>query len=105
VSIDHSLQFRCLVVAGEAPYRAGTVNRILVLSLSGIGDTLMATPLLHELRLQYPSAALDVLVLWAGAAEVLRGNPHVREVIRHDFFEGEPILFSGPLRRIAPPPL
>ncbi len=85
--IDHSLPFRCLVVAGEPPYRAGTVNRILVLSLSGIGDTLMATPLLHELRLQYPSAALDVLVLWAGAAEVLRGNPHVREVIRHDFLK------------------
>jgi ADP-heptose:LPS heptosyltransferase len=87
VIIDHSLPFRCLVVAGEPPYRAGTVNRILVLSLSGIGDTLMATPLLHELRLQYPSAALDVLVLWAGAAEVLRGNPHVREVIRHDFLK------------------
>lgn len=85
--IDHSLPFRCLVVAGEPPYRAGTVNRILVLSLSGIGDTLMATPLLHELRLQYPSAALDVLVLWAGAAEVLRGNPQVREVIRHDFLK------------------
>jgi ADP-heptose:LPS heptosyltransferase len=61
------------------------VTRILVLSLSGIGDTLMATPLLHELRLQYPTAAIDVLVLWAGAAELLRGNPHVHEVVRHDF--------------------
>jgi len=63
------------------------VKRILVLSLSGIGDTLMATPLLHELRLQFPSAEIDVLVLWAGAAEVLRANPHVREVIRHDFLK------------------
>lgn len=71
----------------RAPYRVGTVKRILVLSLSGIGDTLMATPLLHELRLQYPSAEVDVLVLWAGAAEVLRGNPHVREVIHHDFLK------------------
>lgn len=75
------------MVVGEAPYLGRTVNRILVLSLSGIGDTLMATPLLHELRLQYPTAALDVLVLWAGAAEVLRGSPHVREVIRHDFLK------------------
>jgi len=75
------------VVVGEASYRGRTVNRILVLSLSGIGDTLMATPMLHELRLQYPSAALDVLVLWAGAAQVLRGNPHVREVIQHDFLK------------------
>lgn len=76
-----------LVVSDVAPYRAGTVKRILVLSLSGIGDTLMATPLLHELRLQFPSAEIDVLVLWAGAAEVLRGNPNVREVIRHDFLK------------------
>lgn len=77
----------CLVVVGEASYLARTVNRILVLSLSGIGDTLMATPMLHELRLQYPSATLDVLVLWAGAAQVLRSNPHVREVIQHDFLK------------------
>ena len=75
------------MVVGEASYRGRTVNRILVLSLSGIGDTLMATPMLHELRLQYPSATLDVLVLWAGAAQVLRGNPHVREVIQHDFLK------------------
>lgn len=76
-----------LVGTAAGPYREGTVKRILVLSLSGIGDTLMATPLLHELRLQYPDAAIDVLVLWAGAAEVLRGNRHVREVIRHDFLK------------------
>lgn len=76
-----------LVEPFAPPYRVGTVKRILVLSLSGIGDTLMATPLLHELRLQFPSAEIDVLVLWAGAAEVLRANPHVREVIRHDFLK------------------
>jgi len=73
------------VGASAVPYGWPQVTRILVLSLSGIGDTLMATPLLHELRLQYPAAAIDVLVLWAGAAEVLRCNPHVHEVIRHDF--------------------
>lgn len=75
------------VPCGDSPVPVGwpEVTRILVLSLSGIGDTLMATPLLHELRLQFPGATIDVLVLWAGAAEVLRGNPNVNEVIRHDF--------------------
>jgi ADP-heptose:LPS heptosyltransferase len=82
-----------LVAVVAAPYRVRTLKRILVLSLSGIGDTLMATPLLHELRLQFPSAEIDVLVLWAGAAEVLRDNPNVREVIRHDFL-GAPRLAS-----------
>ena len=84
-----------LVAGAAAPYGSVPVTRILVLSLSGIGDTLMATPLLHELRLQHPGAAIDVLVLWAGAAEVLRCNPHVREVLRHDF------LRSGPMASVT----
>jgi len=62
-----------------------TPQRILVLSLAGIGDTLMATPVLHELRAQFPEARLDVLVLWAGAAQILAGNPHVSQILRHDF--------------------
>jgi ADP-heptose:LPS heptosyltransferase len=61
------------------------LNRILVITLSGIGDTLMATPLFHELQTQYPKASIDVLVLWKGARQVLSGNPHVSQVIQHDF--------------------
>ncbi len=59
--------------------------RILVLSLAGIGDTLMATPVLRELRVRFPGATLDVAVLWAGSEEILRGNPNVSAVHRHDF--------------------
>lgn len=60
-------------------------QRVLVLSLAGIGDTLMATPILHELRVQFPDAQIDVLVLWTGAAELLAGNPHVSRVWQHNF--------------------
>lgn len=76
------------------------MTRILVLSLSGIGDTLMATPLLHELRLQYPAASIDVLVLWAGAAEVLRGNPNVGEVFRHDFLQANRFVSIAKCREL-----
>ena len=54
--------------------------KILLLALSGIGDTLIATPLIHELRAQFPDAQLDALVLWAGSKDLLEGNPHLNTV-------------------------
>lgn len=54
--------------------------KILVISLAGIGDTLMATPFLQELRANFPAATIDVLVMWAGARDLLENNPHVNRV-------------------------
>lgn len=54
--------------------------KILVISLAGIGDTLLATPLIRELRANFPDATLDALVLWAGAKDLLETNPHLRLV-------------------------
>ena len=54
--------------------------KILLIALSGIGDTLIATPLIHELRVNFPRAQIDVLVMWAGAKDLLEGNPHVNHV-------------------------
>ena len=53
---------------------------ILVISLAGIGDTLFATPLIHELRANYPDARIDALVLWPGAKDLLQDNPHLNSV-------------------------
>ncbi len=53
---------------------------ILVISLAGIGDTLFATPLIHELRQNFPQARIDALVLWKGSKDVLEGNPHLTSV-------------------------
>lgn len=60
-------------------------NRILVIALAGIGDTLMATPLLHELRLNFPNAEIDALVMWPGSAALLEGNPHLQTLYQHSF--------------------
>jgi ADP-heptose:LPS heptosyltransferase len=58
--------------------------RILIISLAGIGDTLFATPLIHELRASFPDAQIDALVLWAGSRDVLEGNPHLNNVFQRN---------------------
>jgi len=55
--------------------------------MAGIGDTLIATPLLRELRENFPDATIDVLVRWGGAKDLLLGNPHVGRVHQCDFGE------------------
>jgi len=54
--------------------------RILVISLAGVGDTLCATPLIHELRERYPFDNIDVLVRWEASADLLRYNPHIDRI-------------------------
>ena len=54
--------------------------KILVISLAGIGDTLFATPLIHELRANFPAATIDVLTKEAGARDLLESNPHLNRV-------------------------
>jgi len=59
--------------------------KILVISIAGIGDTLLATPLIRSLREQRPNATIDVLVRWPGARDLLQGNPHVNQVHQKEF--------------------
>ena len=54
--------------------------KILVISLAGIGDTLFATPLIHELRANFPDATIDALVRWRSAKDLLEGNPHLNAI-------------------------
>ncbi len=61
--------------------------KILIISLAGIGDTLIATPLLHELRNNFPTATIDVLTMWAGAKDLLEHNPHVNRVFQKNLMK------------------
>lgn len=54
--------------------------KILIISLAGIGDTLIATPLIRELRARFPDAVLDAFVLWPGSRDLLEGNPHLNAI-------------------------
>lgn len=54
--------------------------KILLIAMSGIGDTLIATPLIHELRANFPEARIDVLTMWPGAKDLIENNPHLNQV-------------------------
>jgi ADP-heptose:LPS heptosyltransferase len=76
--------------------------RVLIISLAGIGDTLLATPLIHELRANFPEAQLDALVLWAGSRDLLDGNPYLNRVFQKNLFKAskfETLRFLQPLRK------
>ncbi len=71
-------------------------RRILAISLAGAGDTLLATPLLHEVRTAFPSAEIDVLTMQGSVPrEVLDGNPSVTEWRHFDFMR------QGRVRSVA----
>lgn len=58
--------------------------KILVISFAGIGDTLFATPLIHELRANFSEATIDIFVRWAGAKGLLENNPHLNQIHQKD---------------------
>ncbi|MDB6123146.1 MAG: Lipopolysaccharide core heptosyltransferase RfaQ [Pedosphaera sp.] len=61
--------------------------KILVISLAGIGDTLMATPLIHELRANFPNAIIDVLSMWPASSGLLAGNPYFNNVYQKNLIK------------------
>lgn len=76
--------------------------KILVISLAGIGDTLFATPLIHELRANFPAARIDALVLWPGAKDLLEGNPHLNSLYQKNLIKAgkaESVRFLWQLRK------
>jgi lipopolysaccharide heptosyltransferase II len=58
--------------------------KILVISFAGIGDTIFATPLIHELRENFPQATIDAFVRWNGSKSLLEKNPYLNSVYQKD---------------------
>ena len=54
--------------------------KILILCLPGIGDGLMATPMVKVLREKFPKAKIDVLCMFAGVNYVYKNNPYINNV-------------------------
>jgi len=59
--------------------------KILIISLSGIGDALMFTPALKLLRQELPNGTIDALVMFKGAVDLYKDNPHLNNVYQFDF--------------------
>ncbi len=60
-----------------------TPERVLIVSLSNVGDAFLTAPVVHAVRNAFPKAALSVLV-GAQAEAVFRGDPRLEEVIVYD---------------------
>ncbi len=76
--------------------------KILLIAMSGIGDTLIATPLIHELRANFPDARIDVLVMYPGAKDLLEGNPSVNRIWQKNIIKLGPfatLSFLNQLRK------
>jgi heptosyltransferase-2 len=59
------------------------MKKILVIKTHALGDVLMATPALHELRSAYPQAEISILVgKWS--APILKNNPSITRCIEFD---------------------
>lgn len=56
------------------------MKRILIVRLSAIGDVVMASPLAHAFKNTHGDSHITWLVE-ESAAEVLRGNPHIDEIL------------------------
>ena len=77
--------------------------KILVITLAGIGDSLLVTPLFHELRANFPEATIDALVRWRGAKDLLENNPHLNRVHQKDLIacgKLNALRFLWSLRRV-----
>jgi heptosyltransferase-2 len=75
---------------------------ILIISLAGIGDTLFATPLIRELRFNFPQAKIDALVMWAGSKDLLEGNPHLNSIYHKNLIRAgtvESLKYLSQLRK------
>lgn len=71
-------------------------KKILVIQLRRIGDVLLTTPVVRALRSAFPKAQIDFLAE-PPCDQVLRGNPHLTNVIVYD--PKSPLRMLGAVRR------
>ena len=67
--------------------------KILLFKTGAIGDTLMTTPLVRQLRQSYPKARIDYLI-GKSASQALLNNPNINNIIKFDeaiFFKKKPL--------------
>ncbi|MBN2543957.1 glycosyltransferase family 9 protein [bacterium] len=63
------------------------VNKVLILALPGIGDTLQFTPALSVIRRNFPQAYIKVIVMIKGSHTILSNNPNIDELVYWNFME------------------
>ena len=64
------------------------MNRILIIQTAFLGDVILATPVVSELKRVYPSAEIDFLVK-KGTESLLANNPKINTVYTFDKSKGK----------------
>ena len=59
------------------------LKRILIVSLSNVGDAFLTVPVVHHVKEAYPAAEVTLLV-GEGAKDVFWGDPRLEEVVTYD---------------------
>ncbi len=81
---------------------ANKINKILLFKIGAIGDTLMTTPLIRQLRMDYPYAKIDYLI-GSISSHVLEGTKYIDEIIKFDetiFFKKNLIEWKNLIKKI-----
>jgi len=63
-------------------------EKILIIALPGIGDALLATPMIELLRKAKPDSEIHALVMFKATREMFEGDPYVDTVHYYDFVNG-----------------
>src|SRR5690606_12972455 len=56
------------------------MRKIVIIQTAFLGDVILITPIIRELKLKYPNACIDVLVR-KGNESVLANNPYIRSIL------------------------
>lgn len=83
--------FRMFTQTRESASMTPSLNNILVLRLSSIGDIILTTPFLRALRRRFPDCTVQYAVR-REFSELLRYNPHIDRLITVDITEGRNVL-------------
>jgi heptosyltransferase III len=80
----HSLPWGCQLLGNRLKHQpAETISRILVITLSNIGDAIMTTPVLIALNEKYPEASID-LVSDVRSSTLFEPCPYIGQIFVRD---------------------
>lgn len=97
--IRKSLQLASKFGLGPKKNFGEKLNRFLIISTTGIGDTLWGTPAIKSLKEAYPRSFIGVLTNPTGA-EILQGNPWIDEFFIFNKGLSSVVSWPGLLKRL-----
>ena len=67
------------------------IKKILIISISGMGTTILFLPLLHLIKKRFPQTEISIFVSSIAVKDILSNNKNVDKIFLWDFFENSKI--------------